>query len=794
MTAALDVQLLLPADVLVIPVHELPADVREQLDGDSDDVAVTRPRGRHPSCVVDVRSAALLTRFRRPTSVAEAVVDYARSAGEDPMQLLEQAYPMLRRLADTGFLVAAESALAQRIAPTHAAGDRLGPATIVRCVHILADTELHQLRLDDGRLAAAKLLRRGAPAASALRLAHEADILRQLDGRVSPRLLDEPPAVSGECLLMEWREGVPVEVAAAEARGQRWRDGGRRQLELLRSVVAAFGHLHTHGVVHGDVHPRNVLIAADGAVSVVDFGLARIPPASAGGERGGVAYYFEPELAVAWRRRRRTPAASASGEQYGIAALLYVLATGAHPVDFSPEQDAMLRQIEEEPPRSFAEAGAAPWPELERVLRRALAKSPDDRFASLVELGAELDALVPLLRQAAPARRPAVGAETAAAAARRFLADVSPGGQLYRQPELLPAPRCSVNYGAAGIALALCRIAMAREDPAVLAAADHWATLAVRDLDCDDALVSDALDITPAVTGRVSPYHRASGVHCVRALVAAAMGNETVQVRAVEAFLAAADGGGDDPDLTLGRSGVLIACALLRDVSGPPAQAQLDRFAGATVDDIWRDLDARPPAGSAGDAGYAGIAHGWAGYAYAALLWADAAGAVVPAGVRPRLDELAALAVPVGRGLAWPVRAGRGAGGRADTMAGWCHGSAGYVHLWLAAAAAFGDDWRELAVGAGWHAWEARDRVGSLCCGLGGGAYAMLALHRATGDDEWLRRAEQLADAAVFGIDPFNLPPHSLWKGFTGLAVLAENLADPAAAAMPLFEREATPA
>jgi hypothetical protein len=66
----------------------------------------------------------------------------------------------------------------------------------------------------------------------------------------------------------------------------------------------------------------------------------------------------------------------------------------------------------------------------------------------------------------------------------------------------------------------------------------------------------------------------------------------------------------------------------------------------------------------------------------------------------------------------------------------------------------------------------------------------MLALHRAIGGEEWLRRAEQLADSAVYGIDQFDLPPHSLWKGFTGIAVLAEDLADPGAAAMPLFERE----
>jgi serine/threonine-protein kinase len=366
------------------------------------------------------------------------------------------------------------------------------------------------------------------------------------------------------------------------------------------------------------------------------------------------------------------------------------------------------------------------------------------------------------------------------------VADVSPGGELYRRPESVEAPRCSVNYGVSGIALALCRIAMARDDPSLLALADHWATMSLRHSERDDAFVSEALDITPAVTGSVSPYHRESGVHCVRALVAAALGNETLQLRAIEAFLETARRPGDGPDLTLGRSGLLVACALLRDVSTGDAVASLDALARTILDEIWAELDALPPIGSEGDDGYAGIAHGWAGYAYAALLWCGAAGVAVPSGVPRRLEELAGLATPVGRGLVWPVRPGR-----PDTMSGWCHGSAGYVHLWLVAADALGDDGlRELAVRAGWHAWEAPDRVGSLCCGMAGRAYSMLALHRAIGGEDWLRRAEQLADSAVYGIDQFDLPPHSLWKGFTGIAVLAEDLADPGAAAMPLFERE----
>ena len=97
-----------------------------------------------------------------------------------------------------------------------------------------------------------------------------------------------------------------------------------------------------------------------------------------------------------------------------------------------------------------------------------------------------------------------------------------------------------------------------------------------------------------------------------------------------------------------------------------------------------------------------------------------------------RLDELAGCAQRSGDGLRWPrVRQDREARS-SDFVPSWCNGSAGFVHLWLAAERVLGDvGYRELAIGA------ARDALGptesgvDLCCGLTGRAYALLALYRA---------------------------------------------------------------
>ena len=63
-----------------------------------------------------------------------------------------------------------------------------------------------------------------------------------------------------------------------------------------------------------------------------------------------------------------------AGEQYSLAALLYLLITSDHYLDFRLERDEMVRQVVTEPPLPFAKRGIAPWPDVEAILGRALAE------------------------------------------------------------------------------------------------------------------------------------------------------------------------------------------------------------------------------------------------------------------------------------------------------------------------------------------------------------------------------------------------------------------------------------
>jgi serine/threonine-protein kinase len=797
MVASISRPLVLNDGVVIVPVGELPDESRARIDCNPGDFAISRLNSRNGSKIVDGDAAQLLSRFREQRSVVEAVILFAREKRLEPEKVLENAYPFLRNMIEGGFLVPTgqEPTGTSGVAPsgTIEVGSRIAGGSVLRTLQVLEDTEVFLLAREDGSYSALKIERLSSPSETnsqsvmRQRLSHEAAFLKHLGGSIAPKLLEQGEVGNRLYLEMEFVPGVDVATAAAEWRDRGDVEGRRVLLSMVQRMARAYAALHEQGVLHGDVHPSNVLMTGDGHVRLIDFGVAQGTtvesslPASP--DRGGIPFFFEPELARASLSGQRSFPATAAGEQHAVAALIYLLITGDHWQNFRLGREAMLQDIAELKPLSFRERGSADWPELENVLKRALEKLPEDRFPSMQAFGDAL-AMVTLKSPEQATLRIAPAGWVLEGA----LANVAPDGA-WSKALLSPAPTTSLNYGSAGVALGLLHIALKRSDATLLSWADLWSRRAINETGNEAAFFNPKIEITQEIVGHSSPYHSASGVHAVAALMAAASADPFGQGQALDGFLQAIEQPAAGLDLTLGKSSILLGASILLDAlpKSSPANTSALRSAGDRIlSELWETLDAKPEIKNAGIE-YLGIAHGWAGFLYATLQWCKISRSPVPQGVERRLVELGALAIPTGRGQDWPWMLGRS--DETSSMPGWCNGACGYVFLWTLAHQMFGQSrYLDLAHGAAWRSWEASEEIVTLCCGLAGRAYALLNLHRHTGEKVWLHRAR---DLAVRGGRMASAPteyPHSLYKGEWGLAVLMADLEAPDESAMPFFE------
>jgi hypothetical protein len=157
-------------------------------------------------------------------------------------------------------------------------------------------------------------------------------------------------------------------------------------LEAARGLAAA----HELGLVHRDVKPDNILVGDDGAVKVVDFGLAReqrpaVSGASCPDGVVGTPHFMSPEQAQGFP-------VDARGDLYSLGATWYCLLAGRPPFAGESAFEIMLQHISADPPDLARLRPDVPAVHL-RLIRRALAKKPADRFQSAADLVAELERL-----------------------------------------------------------------------------------------------------------------------------------------------------------------------------------------------------------------------------------------------------------------------------------------------------------------------------------------------------------------------------------------------------------------
>ncbi len=171
-------------------------------------------------------------------------------------------------------------------------------------------------------------------------------------------------------IAMEYVEGKDLSQVAAEDGPLPW----RQACAVIIDAAEALDFAHRQGVVHRDVKPANIMLATDGRIKVMDFGIAKIASSTLtqAGAVMGTPAYMSPELINATGVDGRS-------DIFSLGVVLYELLTGAKP--FKGENIAALwRKILETPAAQATTVNPDLPRVLDDILNRALAKSPGERY------------------------------------------------------------------------------------------------------------------------------------------------------------------------------------------------------------------------------------------------------------------------------------------------------------------------------------------------------------------------------------------------------------------------------
>lgn len=154
-----------------------------------------------------------------------------------------------------------------------------------------------------------------------------------------------------------------------------------QSINLAMQIAQAIRHAHEHNIIHRDIKPHNILVTADGRLKVTDFGIARAVSAATMTHTGdivGSVHYLSPEQAKGVQTNEQS-------DLYSLGIILYELLTGKVPYDGETPIAIALKHLQEQPvPPSKLNPRISQ--ELESIILRAIAKSPEQRYKTAVEM------------------------------------------------------------------------------------------------------------------------------------------------------------------------------------------------------------------------------------------------------------------------------------------------------------------------------------------------------------------------------------------------------------------------
>ena len=778
----------LAGDLRFIPVHEIHEKAKSSFEHEENDMVLTHMHTRKSSKVLDPQAAGLLKEFETPKTLAEAIFDFSIASKKDPQQVADAAFELLIEMKEEEFLVSYKDGQQKSVKSFFNVNDSFRQYLVKEKLQLFDDSEVYRVCDKEGNKYALKLLKTGNDKRLWGMFENEISVLRKLDGKVNPPLIENGEEAEFSYVITEWCDMDNVEIHAQKIRNLSIRDNLISMMDLCIAILSAYDCLHKQGILHADIYPKNILISEAGACKIIDYGISIIKGTDKISHRGGgMCFYFEPEYAAAILQDAEPPLPDERAEQYSLATVLYYLIAGSHYLNFSIEREKLFKQILHDEPLSFNSFDLNLPAELDEIFAIALSKDPARRYPSLTDFA---NALIRVRKNIYKSHDFFIsGKENAATRFVEFIIRKFGWDSLFLQKGLSLSPRSSVNYGAAGIAYMYYRMACIREEPGLLDLADVWANRAAASIsDPDRGFYSAEMELTEKSIGNRSLYHSPTGVHLVQALISQCRGDASAVSIAINQFLEAAKKPCDQIDLALGRSGLLVACGLLiNEITTMDAShlKSIISFANSLTGELWAELEQYRDITQPNPLKHYGIAHGWAGVLYATLFWCHFSKQSLPDSFIERVINLQICSIKNKESICWPL---------SDTdkhsWTGWCNGSAGYVFLWSLLYRHFREEeYISAASQAANHIiGYTGNNISNLCCGFAGEAYAMLNLFNLTKEDKYLRAAQNIRQKIIGQIELPPLRSNSLYKGDIGLALLFCEMEKPVAAKMPLFE------
>ena len=221
------------------------------------------------------------------------------------------------------------------------------------------------------------LVRRFKNESKAISLLNHPNIVKVYDVSVSENL---------QYIVMDYVDGMTLREYLNERGGKLT---SRETVHFISQILKALDHAHHNGVVHRDIKPQNIMLLDNGQLRMMDFGIARISRAEnqlTGGKAMGSVHYISPEQA-------KGDETDFTSDIYSVGVMMYEMLSGHLPFDADDVVEVAIKQISDKP-QSLQELAPNVPHGLVEITERAMAKRPDNRYASAAEMLSALNAYV----------------------------------------------------------------------------------------------------------------------------------------------------------------------------------------------------------------------------------------------------------------------------------------------------------------------------------------------------------------------------------------------------------------